>query len=141
MHRIMGNHSMLKNLILAVIPLFFWGCERGVVRKAALIERDVTLTCSPETPNRCAISSEFQDLADSAFVEAGSVNTHYVSILDIGEDALLTRIHLVRAARESIDIQTFIWDDDEVGQLLFTELLAAARRGVKVRMILDQVGT
>ena len=117
------------------------GCESRVVRQAAVIERDATLTCSPDTPNRCAIRSEFQDLADSAFAEDNLNNTHHISILDIGEDALLARIHLVRSARESIDIQTFIWDDDEVGQLLFMELLEAARRGVKVRMILDQYGT
>jgi phosphatidylserine/phosphatidylglycerophosphate/cardiolipin synthase-like enzyme len=66
---------------------------------------------------------------------------HYISILDVGEDALLARIHLIRAARESIELQTFIWDDDEVGQTLFRELMGAAHRGVKVRMILDQFGT
>jgi len=139
-HRITENHYIVKNIIFVAVALFLAGCESGrAVRQAALIERDALLTCPSETPNRCAISSEFQDLADTAF--AGPDKSHYISILDIGEDALLTRIHLVRAARESIDIQTFIWDDDEVGQLLFSELLAAARRGVKVRMILDQVGT
>ncbi len=65
---------------------------------------------------------------------------HYISILSIGEDSLLARIHLIRAAKESIILQTFIWDDDEVGQFMFMELLKAARRGVKVRMILDQYG-
>ncbi|MHC4525907.1 MAG: phospholipase D-like domain-containing protein, partial [Planctomycetota bacterium] len=102
--------------------------------------RDATLTCPPETTNRCAIPSEFQDIADSAFQGHAPEGTHYVSILDVGEDALLVRIHLIRAARESIEIQTFIWEDDEVGQVMFKELLEAARRGVKVRIILDQFG-
>jgi phosphatidylserine/phosphatidylglycerophosphate/cardiolipin synthase-like enzyme len=108
----------LKRYFLLLLLLMCLGCQSRVVRKAAkTIERDASLTCPPETANRCAIP------------------------LDIGEDALLARIHLVRAARESIDIQTFIWDDDEVGQVMFMELLEAARRGVKVRMILDQFGT
>lgn len=64
---------------------------------------------------------------------------HFVQILDCGHDALLTRIHLIRSAKKSIDIQTFIWSDDEVGRFLFYELLQAAKRGVKVRIIADQM--
>jgi phosphatidylserine/phosphatidylglycerophosphate/cardiolipin synthase-like enzyme len=103
--------------------------------------RDITVTCLGETPDHCAIPSEYQDLADSAFNGPVSKGLHYVSILDVGEDALLARIHLIRAARESIDIQTFIWDNDQVGRMLFEELLQAARRGVKVRLLLDHLGT
>ncbi|MHC5115802.1 MAG: phospholipase D-like domain-containing protein, partial [Planctomycetota bacterium] len=132
----------LKRYFLLLLLLMCLGCQSRVVRKAAkTIERDASLTCPPETANRCAIPSELQELADSTFAKSAAEGIHYVSILDIGEDALLARIHLVRAARESIDIQTFIWDDDEVGQVMFMELLEAARRGVKVRMILDQFGT
>jgi phosphatidylserine/phosphatidylglycerophosphate/cardiolipin synthase-like enzyme len=132
---------MLKCLVLVVGSSSFWGCHARVVHQAAKIERDNTLTCTPAADDRCAIASELQDVADLTFREGASSGTHQVSLLDIGDDALLTRIHLARAARESIDIQTFIWDDDEVGQMLFMELLEAARRGVKVRMILDQYGT
>ena len=141
MRRVMRNHFMLKNFIFLAIFSFFWGCKTGVVREAATIERDATLTCLSHTPDRCAIPSELQDIADSAFAAGTLAGSHHVGILDIGEDALLARIHLARAARESIEIQTFIWDDDDVAQMLFMELLDAARRGVKVRMILDQYGT
>jgi phosphatidylserine/phosphatidylglycerophosphate/cardiolipin synthase-like enzyme len=132
----------LKRYFFLLLLLMCLGCQSRVVREATeTIERDASLTCPPETANRCAIPSELQELADSTFAKSAAESIHYVSILDIGEDALLARIHLVRAARESIDIQTFIWDDDEVGQVMFMELLQAARRGVKVRMILDQFGT
>ncbi|MEN8127022.1 MAG: phospholipase D family protein [Planctomycetota bacterium] len=127
--------SLLLALLICV------GCQSRVVQEAASIKRDNSLTCLPETPNRCAIPSELQDLADPACRTEPERDTHYVGLLDIGEDALLARIHLIRAARESIDLQTFIWDDDAVGQMLFMELLRAARRGVKVRIILDQFGT
>lgn len=56
-----------------------------------------------------------------------------------GYDALLLRVHLIRAARASIAIQTFIWTNDECGRLLIYELIEAARRGVKVRIIADQL--
>ena len=45
----------------------------------------------------------------------------------------------MRAAKRSIDIQTFIWSEDDTGHITLVELLAAARRGVKVRVLLDQL--
>ncbi|MHC4265834.1 MAG: phospholipase D-like domain-containing protein, partial [Planctomycetota bacterium] len=118
------------------------GCERYVINQALEIEQDSQLTCIETATDRCALPSELQDLADETMVESEDSETmHYASVLDVGEDELLVRIHLIRAARESIILQTFIWDDDEVGQLVFMELLRAARRGVKVRMVLDQFGT
>jgi len=54
-----------------------------------------------------------------------------------GYDALLVRVHLIRQAKASIAIQTFIWTNDECGRLLIYELIEAARRGVKVRIIAD----
>ncbi|GAB2666834.1 phospholipase D family protein [Arenimonas aestuarii] len=64
---------------------------------------------------------------------------HHVTILDRGQDALIARLHLIRAARESIDLQSFIYDVDDSGLLVLDELLAAARRGVRVRLLLDQL--
>ena len=60
-----------------------------------------------------------------------------LALIEVGYDALLLRVHLIRAARRSVDIQTFIWTNDEAGRLLMYELIQAARRGVKVRIIAD----
>ena len=60
-----------------------------------------------------------------------------LAILSGGYDALLLRVHLIRQARTSIVVQTFIWSNDECGRLLIYELIEAARRGVKVRIIAD----
>ncbi len=62
-------------------------------------------------------------------------------ILGNGYDALLLRVHLIRQARTSIAIQTFIWTNDEVGRLMMYELIEAAKRGVKVRIIADQLAS
>ena len=92
------------------------------------------LSCPETEQNRCAISSPIHDLIDE---QTGQVN--HLTILDIGEQALEARIHIIRSARESIELQTYIWANDETGNLIFTELLDAARRGVKVRIIADQL--
>lgn len=60
-----------------------------------------------------------------------------VALLDLGEESLLLRIHLIRAARHSIDMQTIIWVNDETGRLLMYEMIQAAKRGVKVRLLVD----
>lgn len=64
---------------------------------------------------------------------------HYALILDYGQDALIARLDLIRGAQRSIDIQTYIFDEDDAGHLVLDELLAAARRGVKVRLLVDQL--
>lgn len=63
-----------------------------------------------------------------------------IAILEDGEDALLARIHLIRSATRSIDIQTFIWTHDEAGTLLMQELMTASKRGVRVRILVDHFG-
>lgn len=62
----------------------------------------------------------------------------FVRVLETGDDALLARIHPIRVATRSIDVQTFIWANDETGRYLLHELLLAAQRGVVVRMLVDQ---
>jgi len=62
---------------------------------------------------------------------------NWTHILNIGEEALLARIHLIRSAKKSIDIQTIIWINDEVGRFVIFELIQAAKRGVKVQLLID----
>ncbi|MDG1231348.1 MAG: phospholipase D-like domain-containing protein, partial [Pseudomonadales bacterium] len=71
--------------------------------------------------------------------EVKNTQANYGYLLEHGDDALLARIHLIRNARESIDIQTFIWKPDETGLFLFYELWQAALRGVKVRILIDDL--
>lgn len=60
----------------------------------------------------------------------------YLSIIE-GNDAMATRTLLSRQASKSIDVQYYIWHNDEAGQWLLHELWLAAERGVKVRLLLD----
>jgi putative cardiolipin synthase len=64
-----------------------------------------------------------------------------VEAITDGRVAFGLRIALARAATRSIDLQTFIWHADETGTLLYEEMLRAAERGVRVRLLLDDVNT
>jgi len=62
-----------------------------------------------------------------------------LALISNGYEALLLRVHLIRQAKTSITIQTFIWTNDECGRLLIYELIEAAKRGVKVRIVADHL--
>jgi putative cardiolipin synthase len=53
--------------------------------------------------------------------------------------AFRSRLALIDHATQSIDAQYFIWQNDETGILLFTRLLEAADRGVRVRLLVDDI--
>ncbi len=57
-----------------------------------------------------------------------------------GRDALSSRLKLIDAAEQSIDAQYYIWHDDTSGILVLAALYRAARRGVRIRLLLDDNG-
>ncbi|HPD91877.1 MAG: phosphatidylserine/phosphatidylglycerophosphate/cardiolipin synthase family protein [Rhodobacter sp.] len=54
-------------------------------------------------------------------------------------EALALRLAMARLAERSLDLLYYIWDDDLSGRLLAQAVLDAADRGVRVRMLLDDV--
>lgn len=65
---------------------------------------------------------------------------HRVLTIERGDEALEWRLNLIRSARRTIDLQTFIWTNDEAGRRILWELLqAVTQRGVRVRLIVDQM--
>jgi len=59
--------------------------------------------------------------------------------LNQGNDALLGRIALIESAEKSLDLQYYIYRSDETSQLLTWRLYEAAKRGVRVRLLLDDM--
>ena len=62
-------------------------------------------------------------------------------LLSTGAYAFNTRVALARRAQHSLDVQYYIIHDDETGHALLHELEAAAARGVRVRLLVDDIGT
>jgi len=90
------------------------------------------LTCTG--PNACARPSPLRALAEPDFEPP-----QHALLLEYGQDALLARLDLIRSAQRSINLQTYIFDEDDAGHLILDELLTAARRGVRVRVLVDQL--
>lgn len=62
-------------------------------------------------------------------------------LLDSNADGLKWRLVLIDAARYSIDAQYYLWYGDSTGRLLIRHLVQAADRGVRVRLLVDDLNT
>jgi cardiolipin synthase C len=62
-------------------------------------------------------------------------------LLNEGVEALEWRIRMIDSATGSLDLQTFLWKEDQTGVRLFNRILAAADRGVRVRLLVDDTFT
>ncbi len=60
-------------------------------------------------------------------------------LLISGQDAFLARMELTEKAQKSIDLQYYIWNKDLTGRLFTNQLLEAADRGVRVRLLVDDM--
>jgi phosphatidylserine/phosphatidylglycerophosphate/cardiolipin synthase-like enzyme len=109
--------------------------------RALRIANDARSTASTcDRPDACADPSPLRELGTRAYSESSpEAPHHYALLLDYGQDALLARLNLIRSASREIDLQTYIFDEDDAGHLVLDELLDAARRGVRVRVLIDQL--
>jgi putative cardiolipin synthase len=62
-----------------------------------------------------------------------------VAVVCKAAEAFAIRAAAARAAGRSLDLQYYVWRGDLTGRLLAREVLAAADRGVQVRLLLDDV--
>ncbi|MBZ0247138.1 MAG: phospholipase D family protein [Cyclobacteriaceae bacterium] len=62
-----------------------------------------------------------------------------VYTLEEGDNSMIARAWLTESAEETIDIQYFIFSADNIGLIAIDYLLRAADRGVKIRMLVDDI--
>jgi len=60
-------------------------------------------------------------------------------LIQNNSEALCWRLALIDSAKSSIDLQTFIWSNDEAGRLIAKHIILAAKRGVRVRLLIDDI--
>lgn len=66
-----------------------------------------------------------------------STEKHQMRIINSGMGSLYARVDMIRRAKTSIDLESYIFNDDKAGKIILKELAAAAQRGVKVRLLVD----
>jgi putative cardiolipin synthase len=133
----------LARLVLVLAALQLAACagvspkRQGQAQAYAEQARSTELSCAA-TP--CAPPSPLLELGDAAMAQSRpDAPRHSVMLLDAGLDSLLSRVHLIASAKKTIDLQTFHFEQDDSGRLVLDALMDAARRGVKVRLLMDQL--
>ena len=133
----------MKKIFLLLL-LLMYGCttqvqpelKRAVDEKIA-VQQSSEIHCDASRDPFCA--------TQSPLIYLGSIdalkNQNHAALLDIGEDSLKARLHLIRSATQSIQFQNFLFRRDQTGGLIMDELVQAANRGVQVRIIFDQLFT
>ncbi|MET0328699.1 MAG: phospholipase D-like domain-containing protein [Luteimonas sp.] len=112
--------------------------KRDAAAHIAVEARSTEVVC--DRSDACATPSPLRELGTRAFARSTPARPrHYAVLLEYGQDALLARLDLIRGAQRTIDVQTYIFDEDDAGHLVLEELLAASRRGVQVRLLVDQL--
>jgi len=133
-------------LLLGALAVLLGGCvplsPRRIHRADTIVAATVDRRLDCHRADACAQPSPFLDQAKAALAHSSAGHPrNEATLLEVGENALVARINLIRAARKFIDIQTYIWAKDDAGLLVLDELVNAARRGVKVRILADQLGS
>ena len=114
-------------MLLLVLPVALSAC--------ANLER------RPELPMEQASPTESTTQLDRAFAEAEGRHPGQSGfrLLVEGTEAFAARVASARMAERSIDVQTYIWHADLTGKVLAWQLLESADRGVRVRLLIDDM--
>jgi len=83
---------------------------------------------------------EKQIVLEQAIVGSPLILGNKVTLLQDGAAIYSAMFAAIRSARDHINLETYIIEDDEIGQQFATLLLEQQGRGVQVNMIYDSVG-
>jgi len=121
---------------------------RACVRSGSVLMTGVLAACaSVDFDQPKTASHALQDTEDTYFgkrvaaltpEEPGS--SGFYLIID-GIEALAARLLVIARAERSIDAQYYLINDDVTGYLFINELVKAADRGVRVRLLVDDIQT
>ena len=86
-----------------------------------------------DAPEKTRLGRDYASAQEAHPGESG------VFLLETGFDALAARTALIDRAEKTIDLQYFIVRDDATSRFLFHKLRRAADRGVRIRLLLDDI--
>jgi cardiolipin synthase C len=124
------NHHWLRRTGATLALLSLVACGGGLPKGGARTP-STALTNSRGTPLAAATRPLLEEHPGQSGLHA----------LADARDALAARLALADAAQRSLDVQYYIWHKDTTSSVLIERLLRAADRGVRVRLLLDDIGT
>ena len=80
-------------------------------------------------------NTAWQDTQESIDNRAQKLTAY--TALDDAFISIAARIYLIRHASQSLHLQYYIWNKDDIGMMILHELLQAADRGVHIQLLID----
>jgi len=120
------NRTLKSGLICGVAIAFALSCADAPIESSTKQPSEAFNQPGTTTLGKATASMTAGRGGESAFL-----------LMDRGRDALSWRAILADAAEKSIDAQYFLWKDDAAGKIMMQRLMAAADRGVRVRVLID----
>lgn len=114
------NLSKLKYIVLCIVILYLSACASKL--EPVNLPEEVAIK-----PSQTNIWHKLDSIR----------NDNWYYLLNEGRSALEWRLRAIDSAMESIDFQTFLWSPDTSGTYVLNHILAAADRGVRVRILMD----
>src|SRR5450830_580386 len=123
--------ASLRRLCLLLLSVWVTGCAS----LPSDVERPVSeaLTNSSETRLGQAVAARA--------ATAGTRNDSGFALADSAELAFTSRMTLIKAAQKTLDIQYYAIFADDTTERMFEALREAAKRGVRIRILLDDFNT
>lgn len=88
---------------------------------------------------RKTLDEEYKETEAKTEYESDEASSERIMCIDDNEEALLWRLRMIGAAKESIVLTTFDLRDDNSGTDVMAALYDAADRGVKVQLLIDGI--
>ena len=134
-----------RGITVWLMLVIFAGCSTQVRTPFEISQTETALPAAQEGPLAdLELALQKRIVQNTAPVGLASVPSTDISgfyLLDRSEEALRWRLALIDSATETIDLQYYLYHSDNTGMLLTSRLLAAADRGVRIRVIIDDMGT
>jgi len=121
----------LQALILITVALSLAGCARNLWHRPVPVEPSFAYA----NPESTTLGHIFVDDLQAHPGKSG------FALIYRSDRAFQIRNSLVFAAEKTLDLQYFIWEADATGRILTHSLLQAADRGVRVRILIDDLHT
>lgn len=125
----MPLRSVYRSFVVLCSVLVFAGCAQLPPREVEALETQ------PIDTSQTRLARAFAPAVQAHPERSG------VHLIENGRDAFAIRVLLAEAAERTLDVQYYIWRDDVSGGLMLDALTRAAERGVRVRLLLDDLGT
>ena len=122
---------MKLNLLYFVVVLFSLASCKEKNKNEQIPQTD--FCASIHRNNETTLSKELSDVKNLMRTKTG------VYVLEDGNGSMVARAWLTEYAEKTIDIQYFIFSTDNVGLIACDYLIRAADRGVKVRVLVDDI--